>query len=91
MHICFYFIFLKKLFSGEKNLLAEEIWTNQITLSGEIFEWIYFRQSIFLTIHVDLISRIGYRLIFREDLFLQILVLSMFYIFWFFRGLLFNK
>ena len=33
---------------------------------------------------VDLILRIGYWRIFREDLFSRILVLSMFYIFWFF-------
>ena len=34
-----------------------------------------------------MISRIAYRWIFREDLFSRILVLSMFYIFWFFRDL----
>ena len=46
-----------------------------------------FSRVIFLIFRVDLISRIGYRWIFREDLFSQILVLSMFYIFWFFRDL----
>ena len=35
---------------------------------------------IFLTFRVDLISRIDYRRIFRDDLFLRILVLSTFYI-----------
>ena len=35
---------------------------------------------IFLTFREDLISRIGYRRIFRDDLFLRILVLSTFYI-----------
>ena len=35
---------------------------------------------IFLTFCVDLISRIDYRRIFRDDLFLRILVLSTFYI-----------
>ena len=40
-----------------------------------------FSRVIFLTFRVDLISRIGYRWIFREDLCSQILVLSMFYIF----------
>ena len=49
------------------------------TLRREIFTWIYFRES-FLTFRVDLISRIGYRWIFRKDLFSPILVLSMFYI-----------
>ena len=49
------------------------------TLRTEIFAWIYFRESFFLTFRVDLISQICYRWIFREDLFSQILVLSMFY------------
>ena len=40
-----------------------------------------FSRVIFLKFRVDLILRIGYQWIFREDLFLQILVLSMFYIF----------
>ena len=39
---------------------------------------------------VDLISRIGYRLIFREYLFSRILVLSLFYITWFFSWFAFQ-
>ena len=46
-----------------------------------------FSRVIFLIICADLISQIGYRWIFREDLFSRILVLSMFYIFWIFRDL----
>ena len=52
-----------------------QIWQNLVP-SGEKFT-----RVIFLKFRVDLISRIGYRWIFREDLFSQILVLSMFYIF----------
>ena len=55
------------------------------------FAWIYFRESFYLTFRVDLILRIDYRWIFREDLFSWILVLSMFYIFWFFLGLFFSQ
>ena len=51
------------------------------TLRREIFAWIYFRELFFFKFGMDLISRIGYRWIFREDLFSQILVSSMFYIF----------
>ena len=51
------------------------------TLRREIFAWIYFRELFFFRFRMDLISRIGYRWIFREDLFSQLLVLSMFYIF----------
>ena len=36
--------------------------------------WIYFRESFFLTFHVDLILRIGYQWIFHEDLYSRILV-----------------
>ena len=35
----------------------------------------YFTRVIFLTFHVDLISRIAFRWIFRKDLFSRILVL----------------
>ena len=55
-------------------------------LRREIFAWIYFHESFF-KYFADLISQIGYRWIFREDLFSRILVLSMFYIFWIFRDL----
>ena len=51
----------------------------------DLFSWV-----TLLIFPVDLISRIAYRWIFREDLFSRILVLSMFYIFWFFRGLFFS-
>ena len=57
------------------------------TLRREIFAWVYFRELFLFKFGMDLISRIGYRWIFREDLFSQILVSSMFYIFWFFRAL----
>ena len=40
-----------------------------------------FLQIIFLTFEVDLILRISYLWIFREDLFLLILLLLMFYLF----------
>ena len=46
-----------------------------------------FSRVIFLTFRVDLISRTGYRWVFREDLFSRILVLFTFYIFGFFRDL----
>ena len=49
-----------------------------------------FSRVIFLAFLMDLISRIGYQSIFRKDLILPILVLSMLYIFWFFRGLFFS-
>ena len=39
-----------------------------VHLRRKIFEWIYFRESFILTFRVDLISRIAYRWIFREDL-----------------------
>ena len=40
-----------------------------------------FLQVIFLTFEVDLILQISYLWIFREDLFLLILLLLMFYLF----------
>ena len=49
-----------------------------------------FSRVIFLAFPMDLISRIGYQSIFRKNLILPILVLSMLYIFWFFRGLFFS-
>ena len=59
-------------------------------VKGDFLVDLYSR-VIFLTFRMDLISRTGYRWIFHEDLFWWILVLSMFYIFWFFRGLFFNS
>ena len=53
-------------------------------LKERSFAWVYFCESFFFTFCVDLISRIGYRWIIRENLLLRILVLSMFHIFWFF-------
>ena len=49
-----------------------------------------FSRVIFLTFRVDLISRIGYQRVFHKDLFSWILVLSVFYIFWFFSWFAFQ-
>ena len=65
--------------------------TGQYTLREKFSRGFIFASHFFFTFRVDLISRIGYRWIFREDLFSQILVLSMFYIFSFFRGLFFSS
>ena len=59
-----------------KSLMSHFQILQNLVPSGEKFT-----RVIFLKFYVDLISRIGYRWIFREDLFSQILVLSMFYIF----------
>ena len=69
-----------KYLSNFRRTLEMPLIDCEVTLRREIFPWIHFRESFFLTSRVDLISPTGYRLIFREDFFSQILVLSMFYI-----------
>ena len=63
---------------------------SELTTLKRDFREDLFSRVIFLRFRVDLISQIGYPWIFCEDFFSRMLVLSMFYIFWFFRGLFFS-
>ena len=54
-------ICLNKLQKVRSFFVPELVSDAEVTLRREIFAWIYFHESFFLTFCLDLISRIGYR------------------------------
>ena len=78
-------LFLMKCQTGGlQAYLKRDFDADFFSVNAEEFSCRFIFASHFLIFQLDLISWIGYRWIFREDLFSRILVLSRFYILWFF-------